>query len=53
MNNLYREDLKEEIIPALERASNSGKPNVLEIEVQRQYPYTGSPAVGWWDVPKP
>ena len=44
---------KEEIIPALERASRSGRPNVLEIEVQRQYPYTGSPAVGWWDVPKP
>jgi acetolactate synthase-1/2/3 large subunit len=44
---------REEIIPALERASNSGRPNVIEIEVQRQYPYTGSPAVGWWDVPKP
>jgi len=44
---------KEEIIPALERSSNSGRPNVIEIEVQRQYPYTGSPAVGWWDVPKP
>jgi len=44
---------KEEIIPALERASNSGRPNVIEIEVQRHYPYTGSPAVGWWDVPKP
>ncbi|NVM44559.1 MAG: thiamine pyrophosphate-binding protein [Candidatus Lokiarchaeota archaeon] len=44
---------KDEIIPALERASNSGKPNVIEIEVQREYPYTGSPAVGWWDVPRP
>ena len=44
---------KEEIIPALERASKSGKPSVIEIEVQRQYPHTGSPAVGWWDVPKP
>jgi len=44
---------KEEIIPALERASNSGRPNVIEIEVQRHYPYTGSPAVGWWDVPRP
>ncbi len=51
----YAEKLskKEEIIPALERASNSGKPNVIEIEVQRQFPYTGSPAVGWWDVPRP
>jgi acetolactate synthase-1/2/3 large subunit len=44
---------KEEIIPAFERASNSGKPNVIEIEVQREYPYSGSPAVGWWDVPRP
>ncbi|MFX0075042.1 MAG: thiamine pyrophosphate-binding protein [Candidatus Hermodarchaeota archaeon] len=44
---------KEEIIPALERASNSERPNVIEIEVQRQFPYTGSPAIGWWDVPRP
>ena len=44
---------KEEIIPALERASNSGKPNVIEIEVQREFPYSGSPAMGWWDVPRP
>jgi len=44
---------KEEIIPALERARNSGKPAVIEIEVQREFPYTGSPAVGWWDVPIP
>jgi acetolactate synthase-1/2/3 large subunit len=44
---------KEEIIPTLERASQSGKPSVIEIEVQRQYPHTGSPAVGWWDVPRP
>jgi len=44
---------KEEIIPALERASKSGKPAVVEILVNREYPYTGSPAVGWWDVPIP
>jgi acetolactate synthase-1/2/3 large subunit len=44
---------KAEIIPALDRASKSGRPNVIEIEVQKQYPYTGSPAVGWWDVPRP
>jgi acetolactate synthase-1/2/3 large subunit len=44
---------KEEIIPALERAAKSGKPAVVEIEVQREYLYTGSPAVGWWDVPIP
>jgi acetolactate synthase-1/2/3 large subunit len=44
---------KEEIIPALERAAKSKKPAVIEIIVQREYPYTGSPAVGWWDVPIP
>jgi len=44
---------KEEIIPALERAAKSKKPAVIEIKVQREYPYTGSPAVGWWDVPIP
>ena len=44
---------KEDIIPALERAAKSKKPSVIEIKVQREYPYTGSPAVGWWDVPRP
>ena len=44
---------KEEIIPTLERAAKSGKPAVIDLEVQREYPYTGSPAVGWWDVPRP
>jgi acetolactate synthase-1/2/3 large subunit len=44
---------KKEIIPALERAAKSKKPAVIEIKVQREYPYTGSPAVGWWDVPIP
>ncbi|MFX1590285.1 MAG: thiamine pyrophosphate-dependent enzyme, partial [Promethearchaeota archaeon] len=44
---------KEEIIPALKRAMNSEKPAVIEILVNREYPYTGSPAVGWWDVPIP
>ncbi len=51
----YSEKLstKEEIIPALERANKSGKPAVIEILVNRTYPFTGSPAVGWWDVPIP
>ncbi|MFX1572202.1 MAG: thiamine pyrophosphate-binding protein [Promethearchaeota archaeon] len=44
---------KDEIIPAFERAAKSGRPAVIEIEVQREYPFTGSPAVGWWDVPVP
>jgi acetolactate synthase-1/2/3 large subunit len=44
---------KEEIVPALERATKSKKPAVIEILVNREYPFTGSPAVGWWDVPIP
>ena len=44
---------KEEIIPTLKRASKSNKPIVIEIMVNRTYPFTGSPAVGWWDVTIP
>ncbi|HID96569.1 MAG TPA: thiamine pyrophosphate-binding protein [Candidatus Latescibacteria bacterium] len=43
----------EEIQPALKRVFDSGKPAVLEIVVNREYPFSGSPAVGWWDVPVP
>ena len=42
-----------EIVPALHRAAASGKPAVVEVMVNRDYPYSGSPAVGWWDVPIP
>jgi len=44
---------KEEIIPALVRAAKSGRPAVIEIEIQREFPFTGSPAWGWWDVAIP
>lgn len=44
---------QEEIFPALKRASESRKPSVIEIEVQRDFPLTGTPAFGWWDVPIP
>ncbi|MBY9014800.1 MAG: thiamine pyrophosphate-binding protein [Candidatus Lokiarchaeota archaeon] len=44
---------KEEIIPALERAIKSNKPVVIEILVNRNFPFTGSPAAGFWDVPPP
>lgn len=38
---------------ALDKAFKSGKPALVEIIVNRQHPYSGSPAVGWWDVPIP
>ncbi|HUX99142.1 MAG TPA: thiamine pyrophosphate-binding protein [Candidatus Deferrimicrobium sp.] len=43
----------EEIQPSIKRALDSGKPAVLEIIVNRDFPYSGSPAHGWWDVPIP
>jgi acetolactate synthase-1/2/3 large subunit len=43
----------EQIRPALKRALASGKPALVEVIVNRQYPHSGSPAVGWWDVPVP
>ena len=43
----------EEIQPAIKRALASEKPSVIEILVNREYPYSGSPAHGWWDVPVP
>ncbi|MBD3228628.1 MAG: thiamine pyrophosphate-binding protein [Candidatus Lokiarchaeota archaeon] len=51
----YSERISEshEIKGALERAVNSNKPSVIEVLVNREYPYSGSPAHGWWDVPVP
>ncbi|NVM53487.1 MAG: thiamine pyrophosphate-binding protein [Candidatus Helarchaeota archaeon] len=43
----------EEIQPTIKRAFNSGKPAVIEIIVNREFPFSGSPAHGWWDVPIP
>jgi acetolactate synthase-1/2/3 large subunit len=42
-----------EIRPALEAAFRFGGPAVIEVMVEREYPHSGSPAVGWWDVPVP
>jgi acetolactate synthase-1/2/3 large subunit len=43
----------DEVRPALERGFSSGVPAVIEVTVERTYPLSGSPAVGWWDVPVP
>jgi len=42
-----------EVRPALARAFAAGVPAVVEVMVERTYPLSGSPAVGWWDVPVP
>jgi len=39
--------------PAIRKALDSGRPALVEVVVHRDYPYSGSPALGWWDVPIP
>ncbi|MFA6448926.1 MAG: thiamine pyrophosphate-binding protein [bacterium] len=39
--------------PAIRKALKSGRPSLVEITVHGDYPYSGSPAMGWWDVPIP
>lgn len=46
-------DRAEQIKPALRRAFESGRPAVIEAIVNREFPYSGGKAVGWWDVPVP
>ncbi len=43
----------DQVRPALQHAFESGMPAVVEVMVERHYPLSGSPAVGWWDVPVP
>ncbi len=43
----------DEIEPAVRAALQSEGPAVIEVMVNREFPYTGTPAVGWWDVPVP
>jgi acetolactate synthase-1/2/3 large subunit len=51
----YGERIQEgkEVKPALERAFASDKPAVIEVVVNREHPYSGGKAAGWWDVPIP
>jgi acetolactate synthase-1/2/3 large subunit len=43
----------EEIGPAIRDALAADCPAVVEVLVAREWPHTGTPAVGWWDVPLP
>ncbi len=51
----YAEQLSDyrEIGAALGRCLKAGRPALLDIKVHRDFPLSGSPAVGWWDVPIP
>lgn len=38
---------------ALKTAVEANKPYLIEVLVNREYPYSGGSATGWWDVPVP
>lgn len=42
-----------EVEPAVRRALEGGGPRLVEVQVNRQHPYSGGSAAGWWDVPVP
>ncbi len=42
-----------EVKPALKRAFGSKRPAVIEVIVNREFPYSGGKVAGWWDVPIP
>jgi acetolactate synthase-1/2/3 large subunit len=42
-----------EVGPAVARAFDTGRPSVIEVMVNREYPYSGGLVTGWWDVPVP
>jgi acetolactate synthase-1/2/3 large subunit len=42
-----------EIAGAVTRALAANAPAFIEVEVSREYPYSGGKAFGWWDVPIP
>ena len=44
---------KEDVAEALEYAVKLNRPYLLEVEVCRDYPYSGGEAYGWWDMPVP
>jgi len=43
----------DQVGPAIRDALDSGRPAVVEALVARDWPHTGTPAMGWWDVPIP
>ena len=43
----------DDVKPALRKAFDSGKPSVIEVIVERDFPYSGGKVAGWWDVPVP
>ncbi|NQU97288.1 MAG: thiamine pyrophosphate-binding protein, partial [Chloroflexi bacterium] len=48
-----RVDRPEEVSGAIDRALAGEGPALIEVMVQREFPYSGSTVSGWWDVPVP
>ena len=48
-----RVDRPEEVRGAIDRALAGEGPALVEVMVQREFPYSGSTVSGWWDVPVP
>jgi acetolactate synthase-1/2/3 large subunit len=42
-----------QVQPAVRRALELNAPALIEVIVNREYPYSGGYATGWWDVPIP
>jgi acetolactate synthase-1/2/3 large subunit len=43
----------DQVARAIAEAFAADRPAVIEATVNREWPHTGTPAVGWWDVPIP
>ena len=43
----------DQVQPAVQRAFALNAPALIEVMVNREYPYSGGYATGWWDVPIP
>ena len=43
----------DQVASAVESALDCKGPSFIEVEVCREYPYSGGKAFGWWDVPIP
>jgi acetolactate synthase I/II/III large subunit len=42
-----------EVAGAVKRAVEAAEPRLVEVTVNREHPYSGGKAAGWWDVPIP
>lgn len=51
--NAWHVDNPADAEAAIAAATASNRPSMVVCDVRRDYPYSGAPAYGWWDVPVP